>query len=107
MSILVNADTKVIVQGLTGGQGRFYGLRNRAYGTKVVGGSAPGTTRADLVGTFPVSRAVGKVSRPPGGPATPTPSGSSATAVPPVLRQCERDACSGTGLTRCEPNGSR
>ena len=29
MSILVNADTKVIVQGLTGSQGRFYGLRNR------------------------------------------------------------------------------
>ena len=29
VSILVNADTKVIVQGLTGGQGRFYGLRNR------------------------------------------------------------------------------
>ena len=38
MSILVDADTKVIVQGLTGSQGRFYGLRNRAYGTKVVGG---------------------------------------------------------------------
>ena len=38
MSILVDADTKVIVQGLTGSQGRFYGLRNRDYGTKVVGG---------------------------------------------------------------------
>ena len=41
MSIFVNADTKVIVQGLTGGQGRFYGLRNRAYGTQVVGGREP------------------------------------------------------------------
>ena len=29
VSILVDADTKVIVQGLTGSQGRFYGLRNR------------------------------------------------------------------------------
>jgi len=42
MSILVDKDTKVIVQGLTGGQGRFYGLRNREYGTKVVGGVTPG-----------------------------------------------------------------
>ena len=41
VSILVNADTKVIVQGLTGSQGRFYGLRNRDYGTKVVGGVTP------------------------------------------------------------------
>jgi len=52
MSILVNADTKVIVQGITGGQGRFYALRNRAYGTKVVGGVSPkkaGTDVADAV----------------------------------------------------------
>src|SRR5260221_331493 len=46
MSILVNADTKVIVQGLTRGQGRFYGLRNRAYGTKVVGGVSPKKSRS-------------------------------------------------------------
>ena len=38
MSIFVDENTKVIVQGLTGGQGRFHGLRNRDYGTKVVGG---------------------------------------------------------------------
>ena len=38
MSIFVNKDTKVIVQGITGSQGRFYALRNRAYGTQVVGG---------------------------------------------------------------------
>jgi succinyl-CoA synthetase alpha subunit len=50
MSILVNADTKVIVQGLTGGQGRFYGLRNRAYGTKVVGGVSPKKAGTDLDG---------------------------------------------------------
>jgi succinyl-CoA synthetase alpha subunit len=47
---LVNADTKVIVQGLTGGQGRFYGLRNRAYGTKVVGGVSPKKAGTDIEG---------------------------------------------------------
>ena len=42
MAIFVNADTKVIVQGLTGGQGKYHGLRNQAYGTQVVGGVTPG-----------------------------------------------------------------
>ena len=30
MAIFVDADTKVIVQGLTGGQGKYHGLRNQA-----------------------------------------------------------------------------
>ena len=38
MAIFVDENTKVIVQGLTGSQGRFHGLRNRAYGTQVVAG---------------------------------------------------------------------
>src|SRR5439155_1530991 len=38
------------VQGLTGGQGRFYGLRNRAYGTKVVGGVSPKKAGTDVDG---------------------------------------------------------
>jgi succinyl-CoA synthetase alpha subunit len=42
MAIFVNADTKVIVQGLTGGQGKYHGLRNLAYGTQVVAGVTPG-----------------------------------------------------------------
>jgi len=50
MSILVNASTKVIVQGLTGGQGRFYGLRNRDYGTNVVGGVSPKKAGSDVDG---------------------------------------------------------
>jgi succinyl-CoA synthetase alpha subunit len=50
MSILVDAGTKVIVQGLTGGQGRFYGLRNRAYGTQVVGGVSPKKAGTDVEG---------------------------------------------------------
>jgi succinyl-CoA synthetase alpha subunit len=42
VSIFVDASTKVVVQGLTGGQGRFHGLRNKAYGTQVVAGVTPG-----------------------------------------------------------------
>src|SRR5665213_3459372 len=54
MSIFVDENTKVIVQGLTGGQGRFHGLRNRDYGTKVVGGDTPD----DLGAVVTVSQAV-------------------------------------------------
>src|SRR3954466_13472539 len=53
MSIFVDENTKVIVQGLTGGQGRFHGLRNRDYGTKVVAGVTPGKGGQD-VGGIPV-----------------------------------------------------
>ena len=41
MSIFVDENTKVIYQGLTGSQGRYYGLLNRDYGTKVVAGTNP------------------------------------------------------------------
>ena len=50
MSIFVDENTKVIVQGLTGGQGRFHGVRNRDYGTKVVGGVSPNKAGTDVEG---------------------------------------------------------
>ncbi|MFM8836451.1 MAG: succinate--CoA ligase subunit alpha [Actinomycetota bacterium] len=50
MAIFVDQNTKVIVQGLTGGQGRFHGLRNRDYGTKVVAGVTPGKAGQDVEG---------------------------------------------------------
>lgn len=50
MSIFVDKDTKVIVQGLTGGQGKFHGVRNRDYGTKIVGGVTPGKGGTDVEG---------------------------------------------------------
>ncbi|WP_116995949.1 succinate--CoA ligase subunit alpha [Desertimonas flava] len=50
MAIFVDASTKVIVQGLTGGQGKFHGLRNRDYGTQVVGGVTPGKGGQDVDG---------------------------------------------------------
>jgi succinyl-CoA synthetase alpha subunit len=50
MPIFVDEHTKVIVQGLTGGQGRFHGLRNRDYGTQIVGGVTPGKGGQDVDG---------------------------------------------------------
>ncbi len=50
MSIFVDENTKVVVQGLTGGQGRFHGLRNKAYGTQVVGGVRSGKGGQDVEG---------------------------------------------------------
>jgi succinyl-CoA synthetase alpha subunit len=42
MSILVNKDTKVLVQGITGREGEFHTTQMLAYGTQVVGGVTPG-----------------------------------------------------------------
>ncbi|MDQ1437178.1 MAG: succinyl-CoA synthetase alpha subunit [Acidimicrobiaceae bacterium] len=50
MSVFVDQSTKVIVQGLTGSQGKFHGLRNKAYGTQVVGGVTPGKGGQDVEG---------------------------------------------------------
>ncbi len=50
MAIFVNADTKVVVQGLTGGQGKYHGLRNKAYGTQVVAGVTPGKGGSEVEG---------------------------------------------------------
>jgi succinyl-CoA synthetase alpha subunit len=69
VSILVNADTKVIVQGITGGQGRFYALRNRAYGTNVVGGVSPKKAGTDVEG-IPVFASVADAMRETGATAT-------------------------------------
>ena len=50
MAIFVNENTKVIVQGLTGGQGKYHGLRNRDYGTQIVAGVTPGKAGQDVDG---------------------------------------------------------
>lgn len=42
MAILINKDTKVICQGLTGSQGSFHSEQCKAYGTQMVGGVTPG-----------------------------------------------------------------
>ena len=50
MAIFVDENTKVVYQGLTGSQGRFYGLRNRDYGTQVVAGTNPKKAGTDVNG---------------------------------------------------------
>ena len=59
MSIFVDENTKVVYQGLTGSQGRFYGLRNRDYGTQVVAGTNPKKAGTDVDG-IPVYANVGE-----------------------------------------------
>ncbi|MEM7008750.1 MAG: succinate--CoA ligase subunit alpha [Thermodesulfobacteriota bacterium] len=53
MSILVNKDSKVIVQGITGSAGLFHATQCRDYGTQVVGGVTPGKGGTEVEG-FPV-----------------------------------------------------
>ena len=42
MAIIVDRETRLVVQGITGREGTFHTLRNRAYGTNVVAGVTPG-----------------------------------------------------------------
>src|SRR4028119_1325097 len=63
MSILVNAATRVITQGITGAQGTFHTEQAIAYGTQMVGGVTPGkggTTHIDLPVFDTVAEAVEK-----------------------------------------------
>jgi succinyl-CoA synthetase alpha subunit len=50
VSVLVGADTKLVVQGITGSEGTFHTRRNVAYGTNVVAGVTPGKGGQDLDG---------------------------------------------------------
>ena len=50
MSILVGADTRVVVQGITGRDGSFHAASMREYGTRVVGGVTPGKAGQEAAG---------------------------------------------------------
>ena len=50
MAIIVDNDTRLVVAGLTGSEGRFHGLRNRAYGTNLVAGVTPGKGGQEVEG---------------------------------------------------------
>jgi succinyl-CoA synthetase alpha subunit len=50
MAIFADETTRVVVQGLTGSQGKFYGLRNKAYGTQILAGTNPKKAGTDVEG---------------------------------------------------------
>ncbi len=54
MSILVNEDTRVVVQGITGSEGSFHARACMAYGTKVVAGVTPGRGGQLFEGNVPI-----------------------------------------------------
>jgi len=50
MSILVDDDTRVVVQGITGGEGKFHAEQMIEYGTNVVAGAVPGKGGQEVAG---------------------------------------------------------
>ena len=58
MSILINKDTRLLVQGITGGQGTFHTARMMAAGTNVVAGMTPGKGGQKAVNDVPVFNTV-------------------------------------------------
>jgi succinyl-CoA synthetase alpha subunit len=69
VSILINKDTKVICQGITGEQGTFHSLQMVEYGTKMVGGVTPGKGGKNVEG-IPVFNTVDEAAKKTGADAT-------------------------------------
>lgn len=58
MSIWINKETKVIIQGITGREGQYHAEQCLKYGTKVVGGVTPGKGGTKVLDTVPVFNSV-------------------------------------------------
>jgi len=99
VAIFVDQDTEVIVQGLTGGQGRFHGLRNRDYGTQVVAGVTPGKGGQDVEG-IPIFDTMAEA-------VAATGAGASFVAVPPRAAPAAilEAAAAGIGFVVCITEG--
>jgi succinyl-CoA synthetase alpha subunit len=99
MSILVGADTRLVVQGLTGKEGTFHSLRNRTYGTNVVAGVTPGKAGHDVEG-IPVFDTVADAVREAG-------ANTSMIFVPPrfAAEAILESADAGIGLAVCITEG--
>jgi succinyl-CoA synthetase alpha subunit len=50
MAVIVDKDTRLLVQGITGSEGSFHAVRNRDYGTNVMAGVTPGKGGQDVSG---------------------------------------------------------
>ncbi|HAE57957.1 MAG TPA: succinate--CoA ligase subunit alpha, partial [Anaerolineae bacterium] len=70
MSILVDKDTRLMVQGITGGEGLFHTQQMLAYGTNVVAGVTPGKGGEWVEGKVPVFDSVKKGAETTGANAT-------------------------------------
>jgi succinyl-CoA synthetase alpha subunit len=99
VSVLVGAQTRLIVQGITGTEGTFHSLRNRAYGTNVVGGVTPGKGGRDVEG-IPVFDTVAEAVRATG-------ANTSIVFVPPrfAADAILEAADAGVGLVVCITEG--
>jgi len=62
MSVLVDEDTRVVVQGITGGEGKFHTEQMLDYGTNVVAGAVPGKGGQEVAGV-PVYDTVSRAAR--------------------------------------------
>jgi len=62
MSVLVDEDTRVVVQGITGGEGKFHTEQMLEYGTNVVAGAVPGKGGQEVAGV-PVYDTVSRAAR--------------------------------------------
>ncbi|MCC7077804.1 MAG: succinate--CoA ligase subunit alpha [Acidimicrobiia bacterium] len=99
MAIYVDENTKVAVSGLTGKEGRFHALRNRAYGTQVVAGVTPGKGGQDVEG-IPVFDTIAEAVRETG-------ANTSLVFVPPrfATDACYEAADAGVDLIVCITEG--
>ena len=70
MSIMVNQDTKLLVQGITGSAGSFHAKQMLEYGTKIVGGVVPGKGGQKFEGQVPIFDTVEQAVRATGANAT-------------------------------------
>jgi succinyl-CoA synthetase alpha subunit len=99
MSILVNENTRVVVLGITGGEGTFHATRMLEYGTKVVAGMTPGKGGATHIGV-PVFNTVADAVKATG-------ANAAAIFVPPFAAAdaIMESADAGVGLVVCITEG--
>ena len=91
MAILIDENTRVVVQGLTGREGQFHALRNRDYGTNIVAGTRPGKG-GENIESIPIFNTVEEAVKEEG-------ANVAMTFVPPA---CAKHAVLDASLAGCE-----